>query len=155
MMAQDFGDDGELYRHELDRVVRCILEYPNEEDRRAMLRLQLYHDISGILAQIEREKADELALQRTDKTAQESIAHGAPRTRHTTVEHGEAAAGSMADEEVYGVSQRSKAEGWKGAIVRDGEGKATLRRILNLGHKKNITVPLNRPTIEEVKSWFR
>lgn len=155
MMAQDFGDDGELYRHELPRVVRCILEYPDEEDPRAILRLQVYHDISGILTQIEREKAAELALQRTDETGQESIAHGALRTRHISVKHGKAAAGSVADAEVDAVSQHSKAEEWKGAVVRDGEGKAALRRILNLGHKKNTTVPLNRPTIEEVKSWFR
>ncbi|KJA20381.1 hypothetical protein HYPSUDRAFT_217069 [Hypholoma sublateritium FD-334 SS-4] len=69
----DFGDDGELYRCQLNCTTRYIFDPETRTDSIHMSRFQKNHDISEILAQIESEKAAE-ARQRTEETRPASTA---------------------------------------------------------------------------------
>ncbi|KJA20368.1 hypothetical protein HYPSUDRAFT_43264 [Hypholoma sublateritium FD-334 SS-4] len=118
------------------------------------------HNISAILAQIESEKAAELAPQRTDETVQESTVLNEPQKSRGSVKHDEAKAGPLVSADPDG-----EPEGANRAVVRDGKMKAVFRRIQNLGRKKNTVVLSSKPTAEvgtsvqkrgttKVKSWF-
>ena len=57
MAIQDFGDHEELYQSLLNRLTRHIVENPRDDEPNAIPEFLEDHDISAILAQIEREEA--------------------------------------------------------------------------------------------------
>lgn len=157
-MAQDFGDDGELYQSQLHRLARFILEHPGENEPGGISELQPNHNISAILAEIESEAESELVLQRTNETGlgRGLAALDAPHISHDCSEHAEATAGSMADTEP--TSQDVDAEGLERAAPCDGEAAAGYMADAAQaeGAKRrrtiNTAVPSSQPNTEEVTS---
>ncbi|KJA20364.1 hypothetical protein HYPSUDRAFT_203855 [Hypholoma sublateritium FD-334 SS-4] len=90
----DFGDDGELYRRHLNHHTRYILENPSKIQHDIMSELQNDHDISAILAQIESEKADKLAV------------FDGPHIARNDPEHWTEAAGPVSDASAVNVEPR-------------------------------------------------
>lgn len=145
MLTQEFGDGGELYRSLLNRLTRHFLEHLDEHKPYVISSLEKDHDISAILAQIEGEKAAELALQQTDEIGPDSIALDALHISRDVIECSEIAGRPVAELEAAPLNQQSDSEGANSAAIRHGKVKSTLRRILNLGRKENTAVPSNKP----------
>lgn len=158
MTVQDFGDDGELYNGQVNRVARHILERPREDDHTAISTLLEHHNISPIFTRIESEKAAELALQHTTEIAPLHLQH----ISHDGFEHGESVAGPMAKANT--VRQHSEVEGINCAQFHDETVKAIPRSGLKWGC--DTTISSNQSTTETVaskpnrssagkSSWFR
>lgn len=149
MTAQNFGDDGALYRSQLNRHTRHILEHPNKSQSDIMSELQKDHDISAILALIESERAAELvARQRTDETRRDSIELNAQHTHiaRDSPEHGGAAAGPISDANAE--SRHAKFSGGKRAADHEADVEASPRRSLRLRPQMNTSTSSAQPTSE-------
>ncbi|KJA20388.1 hypothetical protein HYPSUDRAFT_217073 [Hypholoma sublateritium FD-334 SS-4] len=93
----DFGDDGELYRSQLNCITQYFFDFSDEIRDESMIILQQKHDVSQILAQIESKKAAELAQQRTEETGPDSPAIDAPDIPRYNSETRVASAGPATD----------------------------------------------------------
>lgn len=157
MTVQDFGDDGELYNGQVNRVARHILERPREDDHTAISTLLEHHNISPIFTRIESEIA-ELALQQTTEIAPLHLQH----ISHDGYEHGESVAGPAAKANT--VRQHAEVEGINRAPVPDETVKTIPHSGLKLGC--DTTISSNQSTTETApsnpnrsgagkSSWFR
>ena len=110
IMAQDFGDDGEVYQSQLNRITRYfIFDYPlNDYRQEAIIHLQKSHNISEILDQIEVENATTLDLQQTRKTGGPSTAFDLSQTSH--VSSGKGVGESILGADIETVASLNKAE---------------------------------------------
>ena len=141
--VQDFGDGGEVYRNQLDRITRYILfDYPAHNYRGAALsELQKHHDISEMLAQIESEKAAEPVLQQTVRPAWASTP---PDLLHISrgIAENEMVAGSSTEDTGI-ICFYSEARG----VARDPEVEVTARRILKRS-REYLQIPSNESPTE-------
>ncbi|KJA20361.1 hypothetical protein HYPSUDRAFT_43257 [Hypholoma sublateritium FD-334 SS-4] len=141
----DCGADRELYYSQLDRATRYTLEHrmDDSEEPKPISKLQEYHNISAILAQIKSEKAVKLALRQPNDSGPDSEVRGVLHIFRRIFKRGESVVGSVADNEAVAV---------KRAEIRGGKIKVILRRIFKFGRKKNAAVSSNRPAAEAAAS---
>lgn len=119
------------------------MNHPHEYYRDFISALNIQHDISAILTQIESEKAGDVALQQTDKTGSNSAALDAPHISRDSSKHHVAAEGPMADAST--VNQHPKARVKKRATGRVIGVEATPRRSGRLESKNNTPTSSNQP----------
>lgn len=86
-----------MYQRQLNRLTHYILEHPDESEPGTIVDLEKTHDISMILAQMDSEKAAELALWRAHRTGRVPTALDSPRISRYNSERRVAAARPMAD----------------------------------------------------------
>ena len=126
MAAKDFKDGGAFYQNQLNRIARCIRGKANGGHEPIKYHLQESHDVSEILAQIENEKAAELALKQTNETSEYSLVLDTPHIFHPGFHNGEAASGTV--ESAKMVRQPYKGRGRKRAVSCDAWVEAPLRQ---------------------------
>ena len=141
--VQDFGDGGEVYRNQLDRITRYILfDYPAHNYRGAALsELQKHHDISEMLAQIESEKAAEPVLQQTVRPAWASTPPDLLHISRGIAENEMVAGSSTEDTDI--ICFHSEARG----VARDAEVEVTARLILKRP-REYLQIPSNESPTE-------